>query len=116
MTSLSLACAGATADRKIKFYRNPMGWPITRHPRRIRWDDYIPVYEGETPTMAGNFPGKNPATGVNPIPQLASDPYGDPGARTFNSTSAASRHFHAIGKLDPEDRHVHRHRGQQRHP
>jgi Cu(I)/Ag(I) efflux system membrane fusion protein len=41
--------AGVPAERKIKFYRNPMGLPDTSPTPKKDWMgmDYIPVYEGE---------------------------------------------------------------------
>jgi len=40
---------GSTGERKIKYYRNPMGLPDTSQTPKKDWMgmDYIPVYEGE---------------------------------------------------------------------
>jgi Cu(I)/Ag(I) efflux system membrane fusion protein len=69
------AAAPATAvaaDRKIKFYRNPMGLPDTSPiPKKDSMGmDYIPVYEGED-TDDGSIklsPGKIQRTGVKSEP------------------------------------------------
>jgi membrane fusion protein, copper/silver efflux system len=62
----------AVADRKIKFYRNPMGLPDTSPiPKKDSMGmDYIPVYEGED-TDDGSIklsPGKIQRTGVKSEP------------------------------------------------
>jgi Cu(I)/Ag(I) efflux system membrane fusion protein len=62
----------AAADRKIKFYRNPMGLPDTSPiPKKDSMGmDYIPVYEGED-TDDGSIklsPGKIQRTGVKSEP------------------------------------------------
>jgi len=62
----------AAADRKIKFYRNPMGLPDTSPtPKKDSMGmDYIPVYEGED-TDDGSVklsPGKIQRTGVKSEP------------------------------------------------
>ena len=43
------AAPAAASDRKILFYRNPMGLPDTSPVPKKDWMgmDYIPVYEGE---------------------------------------------------------------------
>ena len=64
--------ADATAERKIKYYRNPMGLPDTSPvPKKDSMGmDYIPVYEGED-TDDGSVklsPGKIQRTGVRTEP------------------------------------------------
>ncbi len=64
--------AAATADRKIRFYRNPMGLPDTSSvPKKDSMGmDYIPVYEGED-VDDGSVklsPGKIQRTGVKSEP------------------------------------------------
>jgi Cu(I)/Ag(I) efflux system membrane fusion protein len=64
--------ASAGADRKIKFYRNPMGLPDTSPaPKKDSMGmDYIPVYEGEE-SGDGSVkltPGKIQRTGVKTEP------------------------------------------------
>jgi membrane fusion protein, copper/silver efflux system len=64
--------AAATADRKIRFYRNPMGLPDTSPvPKKDSMGmDYIPVYEGEE-VDDGSVklsPGKIQRTGVKSEP------------------------------------------------
>lgn len=64
--------ADATAERKIKYYRNPMGLPDTsRVPKKDSMGmDYIPVYEGED-TDGGSVklsPGKIQRTGAKSEP------------------------------------------------
>ena len=66
------AAAPATADRKIKFYRNPMGLADTSPiPKKDSMGmDYIPVYEGED-ADDGSIklsPGKIQRTGVKSEP------------------------------------------------
>jgi Cu(I)/Ag(I) efflux system membrane fusion protein len=61
-----------SAERKIKYYRNPMGLPDTSQvPKKDSMGmDYIPVYEGED-TDDGSVkvsPGKLQRTGVETIP------------------------------------------------
>jgi membrane fusion protein, copper/silver efflux system len=69
------AAAPATAaagDRKVKFYRNPMGLPDTsRIPKKDPMGmDYIPVYEGEDSDdgLVKLSPGKIQRTGVKSEP------------------------------------------------
>jgi Cu(I)/Ag(I) efflux system membrane fusion protein len=67
-----VAAAAATADRKIRFYRNPMGLPDTSPvPKKDSMGmDYIPVYEGED-VDDGSVklsPGKIQRTGVKSEP------------------------------------------------
>jgi Cu(I)/Ag(I) efflux system membrane fusion protein len=64
----------AAADRKIKFYRNPMGLPDTSPiPKKDSMGmDYIPVYEGED-TDDGSIrlsPGKIQRSGVKSEPAM----------------------------------------------
>ena len=64
--------AAAEAERKIKYYRNPMGLPDTSPtPKKDSMGmDYIPVYEGED-TDDGSVklsPGKIQRTGVQSEP------------------------------------------------
>ena len=64
--------AAAPADRKIKYYRNPMGLPdVSSTPKKDSMGmDYIPVYEGED-TDDGSIklsPGKIQRTGVRSEP------------------------------------------------
>ena len=64
--------AGAKADRKIKYYRNPMGLPDTSPaPKKDSMGmDYIPVYEGDD-SDDGSIrlsPGKIQRTGVKSEP------------------------------------------------
>ena len=64
--------AGPPADRKIKYYRNPMGLPdVSPAPRKDSMGmDYIPVYEGED-SADGSVklsPGKIQRTGVKSEP------------------------------------------------
>jgi membrane fusion protein, copper/silver efflux system len=49
--AVSSSATGAKAERKIRFYRNPMGLPDTSPvPKKDSMGmDYIPVYEGEEP-------------------------------------------------------------------
>jgi Cu(I)/Ag(I) efflux system membrane fusion protein len=68
------AAAPATADRKIKSYRNPMGLPDTSPaPKKDSMGmDYIPVYEGED-TDDGSIklsPGKIQRSGVKSEPAM----------------------------------------------
>lgn len=67
-TPASTATASESGERKIKFYRNPMGLPDTSQvPKKDSMGmDYIPVYEGED-TDDGSVkisPGKVQRTGV----------------------------------------------------
>jgi len=66
------APAAAPADRKIKYYRNPMGLPDTSPtPKKDQMGmDYIPVYEGEDSDDASVklSPGKIQRTGVKSEP------------------------------------------------
>lgn len=66
------AAASAGADRKIKFYRNPMGLPDTSStPKKDSMGmDYIPVYEGDDPDDGSVrlSPGKIQRTGVRTEP------------------------------------------------
>jgi membrane fusion protein, copper/silver efflux system len=64
--------AAPTADRKIKYYRNPMGLPdVSSTPKKDSMGmDYIPVYEGED-SDDGSVkvsPGKIQRTGVKSEP------------------------------------------------
>src|SRR5437879_3976831 len=64
--------AATTVDRKIKYYRNPMGLPDTSPvPKQDSMGmDYIPVYEGED-SDDGSVkvsPGKIQRTGVKSEP------------------------------------------------
>lgn len=64
--------AAAPADRKIKYYRNPMGLPdVSSTPKKDSMGmDYIPVYEGED-SDDGSVkvsPGKMQRTGVKSEP------------------------------------------------
>src|SRR6187399_1485629 len=66
------ATPAAPADRKIKYYRNPMGLPdVSPTPRKDSMGmDYIPVYEGED-SDDGSVklsPGKIQRTGVKSEP------------------------------------------------
>jgi Cu(I)/Ag(I) efflux system membrane fusion protein len=66
------AATAATADRKIKYYRNPMGLPDTSAtPKKDPMGmDYIPVYEGDD-SDDGSVklsPGKIQRTGVKSEP------------------------------------------------
>lgn len=64
--------AAATADRRIKFYRNPMGLPDTSPvPKKDPMGmDYIPVYEGDDADDGSVklSPGKIQRTGVRSEP------------------------------------------------
>lgn len=63
--------ADATAERKIKYYRNPMGLPDTSPvPKKDSMGmDYIPVYEGEdTDGSVKLSPGKIQRTGAKSEP------------------------------------------------
>src|SRR4029450_13773208 len=66
------ARAPPPADRKIKYYRNPMGLPdVSPTPKKDSMGmDYIPVYEGEDSDdgSAPLPPGKIQRTGVKPEP------------------------------------------------
>jgi Cu(I)/Ag(I) efflux system membrane fusion protein len=66
------APAAAPADRKIKYYRNPMGLPDTSPtPKKDQMGmDYIPVYEGEDSDDASVklSPGKIQRSGVKSEP------------------------------------------------
>src|SRR5262249_50376038 len=55
-TAAGGAVKGAPAERKIKFYRNPMGLPDTSPvPKKDPMGmDYIPVHEGEEPEAGSN--------------------------------------------------------------
>ena len=66
------AASAAPSDRKIKYYRNPMGLPDTSPvPKQDSMGmDYIPVYEGED-SDDGSVkvsPGKIQRTGVKSEP------------------------------------------------
>ena len=81
---LSAASAGA-AERKIKYYRNPMGLPDTSPtPKKDSMGmDYIPVFEGED-SDDGSVklsPGKFQRTGVVGARDAARDPHAGPRAR-----------------------------------
>ena len=64
--------ATAPADRKVKYYRNPMGLPDTSPaPKKDSMGmDYIPVYEGEDSDegLVKLSPGKIQRTGVRSEP------------------------------------------------
>jgi Cu(I)/Ag(I) efflux system membrane fusion protein len=71
-TTTSAAPAAAPAERKVKYYRNPMGLPDTSPtPKKDSMGmDYIPVYEGED-SDDGSVkvsPGKIQRTGVKSEP------------------------------------------------
>ena len=84
----------APAERKIKYYRNPMGLPDTSHPRAgFDGDGLIPVYEGED-SDDGSVklsPGKIQRTGVRSEPAAP---------RTIRST------IHAPGTIQLDERRV----------
>jgi len=90
------AAAPAATDRKIKFYRNPMGLPDTSPiPKKDSMGmDYIPVYEGED-ADDGSIklsPGKIQRTGVKSEPasqRVIRTAIRAPGP--FNSMNAAHR-------------------------
>src|SRR2546421_12656118 len=66
------AASTAAAERKIKYYRNPMGLPDTSPvPKKDSMGmDYIPVYEGEDSDdgLVKLSPGKIQRTGVKSEP------------------------------------------------
>jgi len=81
----------ATGDKKVLYYRNPMGLPDTSpKPKKDSMGmDYIPVYEGETED--GNTvkisPGKVQRTGVRSEPaerRIVSQPVRVPGTVTLD--------------------------------
>src|SRR4051812_28548850 len=69
------AATAAPSDRKIKYYRNPMGLPDTSAvPKQDSMGmDYIPVYEGEDSDDGSvkMSPGKIQRTGVKSEPAAA---------------------------------------------
>ena len=84
-------CIGATAERKIKYYRNPMGLPDTSPtPKKDSMGmDYIPVYEGED-SDDGSVklsPGKIQRTGVKSEPAAQAR---DPHARSARPAPSSS--------------------------
>src|ERR1700712_808647 len=89
------APAAAPADRKVKYYRNPMGLPDTSPaPKKDSMGmDYIPVYEGED-SDDGSVklsPGKIQRTGVRSEPAAP---------RVVRST------IHAPGTIQLDERRV----------
>jgi Cu(I)/Ag(I) efflux system membrane fusion protein len=72
--SAAEAAPSAPADRKIKYYRNPMGLPDTSPtPKKDSMGmDYIPVYEGDDTDDASIklSPGKIQRTGVKSEPAI----------------------------------------------
>ena len=105
--------AAAEAERKIKYYRNPMGLPDTSPtPKKDSMGmDYIPVYEGDD-TDDGSVklsPGKIQRTGVEiRAGRAARDPDDDPRARHHPARRAAGLgHLDAVRELRPEGRQRH---------
>src|SRR5450432_3367447 len=89
------AAVTAPADRKIKYYRNPMGLPDTSPvPKQDSMGmDYIPVYEGED-SDDGSVkvsPGKIQRTGVKSEPAAS---------RTISSQ------IHAPGVIQLDERRI----------
>ena len=110
--------AAPPADRKIKYYRNPMGLPdVSPTPKKDSMGmDYIPVYEGED-SDDGSVklsPGKIQRTGVKSEPAApARDPHDDPRPRHHPARRAARlRDRDALRKLCPEG--CRRHHGRAR--
>ena len=106
------APSAAPADRKIKYYRHPMGLPdISPSPKKDSMGmDYIPVYEGED-SDDGSVklsPGKIQRTGVKSEP-AASRVIRTTVPRRANSARRAPRlrHFDAGRELHPENRRCH---------
>ena len=84
------AAAAPPADRKIKYYRNPMGLPdVSPTPKKDSMGmDYIPVYEGED-SDDGSVklsPGKIQRTGVKSEPATR---------RVIRTVDPRSRHHSA---------------------
>ena len=111
-----------TADRKIKYYRNPMGLADTSPvPKKDPMGmDYIPVYEGEdTDDGAVKLsPGKIQRTGVKSEPAArAGYPDHDPGSRHDPARRAPHiGHFDARRKLGAKGRRRHDGRPRQEGP
>ena len=97
------------ADRKIKYYRNPMGLPdISPVPKKDSMGmDYIPVYEGDdsddgsVKTVAGKNPAHRRQVGAG---RHAHHPHDDPCARHHSARRAphlgdrdAGRKLHSEG-------------------
>ena len=105
--------AAAEAERKIKYYRNPMGLPDTSPtPKKDAMGmDYIPVYEGDD-SDDGSVklsPGKIQRTGVKSEPAARRvirttirAPGHDPARRASDFG-----HFNALRKLGAEGRRRH---------
>lgn len=87
----------ATKERKVRFYRNPMGLPDTSPvPKKDPMGmDYIPVYEGEEEAdtaSAGQI-------------KISTDKVQKLGVRTERaSVRTIERHVRAAGRIDPDER------------
>ena len=107
------ASAAASPDRKIKYYRNPMGLADTSPvPKQDSMGmDYIPVYEGEDSDddSVKLSPGKIQRTGVKSEPAAPRTlPHHDP--RAGQHPAGRAPHLgdlDAGGKLRPEGRWCH---------
>ncbi|BCB27140.1 cation efflux system protein [Sulfurimicrobium lacus] len=91
------AAKPATRERKILFYRNPMGLPDTSPvPKKDQMGmDYIPVYEGEE----ANEPGQ--ARQV----RISSEKIQQLGVRSEAATlRSLSRSVHAVGRIEIDER------------
>jgi Cu(I)/Ag(I) efflux system membrane fusion protein len=105
--------SGGSGERRIKYYRNPMGLPDTsRTPKKDSMGmDYIPVYEGDD-SDDGSVklsPGRIQRTGVKSEPAAErGNPYDRPRPRHDPTRRAARvRHLDEIRKLRPESRQRH---------
>ena len=87
--------AASKADRKIKYYRHPMGLPDTSPvPKKDPMGmDYIPVYEGDEPEAGG------------PVVKISLDKVQKLGVRTeAASTRDLTRIVRAVGTLQVDER------------
>ena len=98
-TNAATAAPGATKERKILFYRNPMGLPDTSPvPKKDPMGmDYIPVYEGEETS--------EPSSG-NQI-RISTDKVQKLGVRTEKaSMKAIDRAVRAVGRIEADERRI----------
>jgi len=98
-TGSNAGAIGKKNERKVKFYRNPMGLPDTSPtPKKDPMGmDYVPVYEGESESIpASDVPGQ-----VN----ISTDKVQKLGVRTESaSLKTLDRIVRAAGRIEPDER------------
>ena len=95
----SSASAALTKERKVRFYRNPMGLPDTSPtPKKDSMGmDYLPVYEGEDDAV--------PASGAAPLLTFSADKVQKLGVRTEPAAlRVLDKEVRATGRVEADER------------